>query len=598
MANLEDERTIQEELSFPILFGDRVIKAAKEAESSKPDCSELAKQVEHLSTMLRSIVRLASTTPSLYEPPVRRIVAEVSKNLERALTLVRKCKKHSGVLRQVFSITSTADFRKVSTLLESSIGDMKWLLSIFDSDGGIELTLPPIASNDPILAWVWSYTATIQMGQLKDRAEAANELASIAKDNERNKIIIMEESGILPLLKLLKESASPDAQLAAANALVNIATDQERVVGFIVASLGVPILVQVLGDSPMRVQVAVANLVSKMAEQGQIAQEEFVRANVTRPLISLLSMDTVLSDPMLQAGRASIHSLVVNLSSSGSSSFSANSDHGSSKGSGNYRREREVESSDMKKKIKISCAEALWKLSRGSLSTSKKITETKGLLCLAKMIETETGILQLNCLMAIMEITAVAESNADFRRVAFKPTAPAAKAVVDQLLRVIQQETNPALQIPSIKSIGSVARNFPGKVPQIIGPLVAQLGNREVDVAIEAAIALGKFVCPENYNFSYHSNTIMEFNGVPSLMRLLRVNDRAKKHGLVLLCYLAIHVGNSKVLEQEHALSTLEGLARPVIAQHPELRDLFTKAIHNLTLYQAGAQLHRQPFVS
>ncbi|KAF7838288.1 ARM REPEAT PROTEIN INTERACTING WITH ABF2 [Senna tora] len=583
MANPEDEKSLQEELSLPILLGDRVIKAAQEAQSSKSDCSDVAKQVERLSAMLRAIVRLASattTSSSLYDRPIRRILADVSKNLERALTLLRKCKKHGALFRHVFSITSAADFRKLSNLLESSIGDMKWLLSILDSsDGATSLSLPPIASNDPILAWVWSFISALQMGQLKDRADAANELASVANDNDRNKIIIMEEGGIPPLLKLLKEAASPDAQIAAANALVNIASDQHRVVEFIVESLGVPIIVQVLGDSPIRVQVAVANLVSKMAELGTIAQEEFVRVNVTRPLISLLCMDTVLDRP-------SIHSLVLNLTSSSSGS---SSDH---------RKEREGESYEMKKKIKTSCAEALWKLSKGSEATCRKITETKGLLCLAKLIESETAELQFNCLMAVMEITVVAEFNAELRRVAFKPTAPAAKAVLDQLLRLIQNDqTDSVLQIPAIKSIGSLARNFPAKAPQIVGPLVAQLGSGNVDVAIEAAIALRKFVCPDNYNFACHSKAIiMEFDGVPSVMRLLQRNDRARKHGLVLLCYLAMNVGDSKALEQARALSTLKGLERPVLAQHPEMKELMTKAIDNLILYQTGAQLHRQVY--
>jgi hypothetical protein len=134
-------------------------------------------------------------------------------------------------------------------LLESSIGDMKWLLSIFDSDGGTNLSLPPIASNNPILAWVWSFIATIQMGQPKYRADTANELGSLARDNHRNKKMIVEEGGIGPLLKLFKEGPSPKDQIAAAIALCIITTDRERV-HFVVESPGVPVIVLVLGDSP------------------------------------------------------------------------------------------------------------------------------------------------------------------------------------------------------------------------------------------------------------------------------------------------------------------------------------------------------------
>lgn len=602
MAMVEEERTLQEELSFSILLADRVIKVVQDSESSKQEWLDLAEKVENLSQMLRSAARVAASTQSIYERPVHRIVADVAKNLDRALTLVRK-RKHSGVLRQVFAITTTADFRKVANLLESSIGDMRWLLSIFDSDGA-NLSLPPIASNDPILSWVWSYIATIQMGQLKDRVDAASELASLARDNERNKKIIVDEGGVVPLLKLLKESSSPDAQIAAAIALFNIATDEERV-RFILEALGIPMIVKVLGDSPMRVQVSVVKLVSRMAELDPVAKEEFARENVTRPLVSLMSMDTLLDDPKIQSGKTSIHSIVqinkeltgkaphnhTHLSLSTSSSFSTHYSDGSSRG-GQFRKEKEVELPEVKLKLKVGCAEALWKLSKDSLFNSRKITETKGMICLAKIIEKEEGELQLNCLMTVMEIAAVAESNPDLRRSAFKTTAPAAKAVLDQLLRVVREENNPALQIPSIKAIGCLARTFPARETRIIGPLVLHLSDKNVDVATEAAIALEKFVCAENFNCVEHSKAIIEFGGVPPMMNLLRTDGRAQMHGLVLLCYLALHVGNSKALEQACALNALEA-ARSFVAQHPDLRDLYTKAIHHLTLYQAGAHPHR-----
>ncbi|XWS42265.1 hypothetical protein CRYUN_Cryun14cG0168200 [Craigia yunnanensis] len=163
----EEEKTLRQELSLPIVLADRVIKSALEAESSKYECAGLAKQVDRLSQMLRSFVRLsANANSTVYDRPVRRIASDITKTLERALSLTRKC-RHCGPLRHFFSITTNADFRKVSNLMESSIGDMRWLLSLFDSDG-TNLSVPPIASNDPILAWVWSYISTIHMGPIKD----------------------------------------------------------------------------------------------------------------------------------------------------------------------------------------------------------------------------------------------------------------------------------------------------------------------------------------------------------------------------------------------------------------------------------------------
>jgi primary-amine oxidase len=197
--------------------------------------------------------------------------------------------------------------------------------------------------------------------------------------------------------------------------------------------------------------------------------------------------------------------------------------------------------------------------------------------------------------MAVMEIAAMAESNVEFRRGALKSTAPAAKAVLNQLLRVVRQENDSSLLIPAIKSIGSLARNFPGKVPHVLGPLVTHLGNKDLNVASEVIVALVKFVCVENYNRVDHSMVILDLDGIPKLMILLKKNGGQQVYGLKLLCYFALNVGNSKVLEQERVLSTLDKLGHLVLAQNPDLKELFANAIHHLTLYQPGVQFHRQP---
>ncbi|XP_058093656.1 ARM REPEAT PROTEIN INTERACTING WITH ABF2 [Magnolia sinica] len=624
---VREEKNIEEELNYSILLSERTRKAAEESESFKQECSEVGKRVERLSQMLRNVACLStsssttsstssssSLSSSIYDRPIRRIVSEAVKNLERALTLVRKC-RHSGVLRRVVTITSTTDFRKALNLLDASLGDMRWLLSVFDSeDGGgcsIVLSLPPIASIDPILSWVWSYVAVIQMGStLPDRIEAANALASLAQDNDRNKKIIIEEGGIPPLLKLLKESASPDAQVAAATALTNLATDCERVRQIAVA-LAIPIVVHVLSESPARVQIQVASLMARMADQDPASREEFARENAIRPLVSLLSIDLVLEDPKNAAATASkqptsIHSLVqINKEMAMAArlhnhhSNSLHSSEGSSRGRDHHRRDREQENPEVKLELKITCAEALWMLAKGSVSNSRRITETKGLLCLAKIIEMEHGKLRFNCLMTVMEIAAVAESNADLRRAAFKTNSIPAKAVVDQLLRVIHEVgSSPAMQIAAIKSIGSLARTFPARETRVIRPLVQQLSNIDAEVAMEAAVALGKFSSPENFLCGEHSKAIIEFDGVPPLMRLLRSNEKVKVHALILLCYLALHVGNSKELEHARALTALELAGRSSSVQHPSLKELLPKAIYHLELYQAGAHPNRESYAT
>ena len=315
----------------------------------------------------------------------------------------------------------------------------------------------------------------------------------------------------------------------------------------------------------------------------------------------------VLDDPKVHLGKSSFHSVVeikkeldgrasnssLNLNSS-SGSCSSYSD-GSSRG-GHQRKEKEVESSEVKLQLKVNCAEALWRLSKGSVSNSRKITETKGLLCMAKIIESEEGDLQYNCLMTVMEVTAVAESKPDFRHVAFKITSLAPKAILYQLSRLIQEERDPRLQVPAIKSIGSLARIFPAKESRIIDLLVMQMKSINMDVALEAVVALGKFACLENYNCIAHSKSIIEFDGVPPLMKLLRQNEAAQVPGLKLLCYLALSAGNSKALEEAHALNEMKRMARLVFA-HTDLHELYSKAIHHLTLYQAGAHhIHRHHF--
>ncbi|KAG0456550.1 hypothetical protein HPP92_024338 [Vanilla planifolia] len=260
------------------------------------------------------------------------------------------------------------------------------------------------------------------------------------------------------------------------------------------------------------------------------------------------------------------------------------------------RRERENEAPDVKHALKVACAESLWKLSSNCLPISRKITETKGLLCLAKLIERETGEIQHNCLMAVMEIAAAAEADADLRRSAFKTNSLAGKFVVEQLLRVAQHGSSSDLVIAAIKAIGSLARAFSASETRVLQPLVLQLGHWNQDVATEAAIALGKFACPENYNCVHHSKVIIEFAGVPPLMRLLRSGDKTQLPGLVLLCYLALHAAGSEALEGAMALGNLESVVRTAIAQHPSIKDLLPKAIYNLELYNVGAHIHRDQY--
>ncbi|CAN1838699.1 hypothetical protein LINPERHAP1_LOCUS35529 [Linum perenne] len=603
----EQPPPFQSELRQPIILAERLLAAADESDSFKTECAAVAKHADYIVDKLRLLVRFISTpSQPVYERPVRRISVEAGRNLDRALTLVRKCRRRS-VFSRVVTIISAADFRKSLTLLEASAGDVTWLWSMLESNGNA-MALPPIASNDPIVAWVWASITSIYMAPLPEKIDAANQLASLAKDNDRNKQIIVEEGGIPPFLKLIKEHHSSEAQIAGASSLFYLCNDRDRVRAVTEDSSGIQTIVKALSDSPMKVQIWVAKLVAVMAENDAVSQDYFAREHVIRPLVTLLSFETFADDQIsVQSGKQSIHSLVqLNKNKDQNrdresmhyrpfvSSFSSfHSESGLNRGG--TRNERENESPVIKLKLKASCAEALWMLSKGSISNSKRITETKGLLCLAKLVEISDGELQYNSLMTIKEITSAAESNPDLRRGAFKTNSPAAKAVVEQLLNLIKGSNSPKLLISAIQSIGSLARTFPARETFVISPLVSQLNHRSQEVAAEAAIALSKFSSSENFLCEAHSKTIIEFHAVPALMKLLRGSEKVQIRALVLLCHLAVNAGNHAALEPARVLTALEGVDKVLLGQY-ELKELVAKAVYHINLYHRGPHSQRLTF--
>lgn len=224
------ELNIEDLLAFPIQVADAIRKGVEETDSFREECAGLNKKVERLVQYLRQAARFSTANASgLYERPTRRIMLEVLKALERALGLVKKCKR-SGILKRVMTITTTADFKKVNHSLEGSIGDVRWLLNISSSgdDRSEYAGLPPIASTDPVLALVWEQISIVHVGTPEERADAAAYLGTLAKDNERNVKIIIEEGGVAPLLRLLKEGVVA-GQESAARALGLLARDSQRV---------------------------------------------------------------------------------------------------------------------------------------------------------------------------------------------------------------------------------------------------------------------------------------------------------------------------------------------------------------------------------
>ncbi|OMO66452.1 Armadillo-like helical [Corchorus capsularis] len=153
-------------------------------------------------------------------------------------------------------------------------------------------------------------------------------------------------------------------------------------------------------------------------------------------------------------------------------------------------------SENVPRKLTIRCVEAL---SKGALPLRQGIKwDTNRLMVsLAQLMEAESGAVQFqyNCLMIIVNITAALEYDANYTSKFLKPNSPGAIAIVQQLLRVIEESDDPALQILATRSIGFLAILFDESNDRhLISILVLQLDNGCPDVATEAVLALQKFL--------------------------------------------------------------------------------------------------------
>ncbi|CAA3003737.1 uncharacterized protein LOC111401693 isoform X1 [Olea europaea var. sylvestris] len=249
---------------------------------------------------------------------------------------------------------------------------------------------------------------------------------------------------------------------------------------------------------------------------------------------------------------------------------------------------REFEDPTTKAEMKAMAARALRYLCAGNITICHSITESRALLCFAVLLEKGPDEVQYNSAMALMEITAVAEKNEELRRSAFKPTAPAAKAVVDQFLRIIDKADSELL-IPSIISIGNLARTFRATETRIIGPLVHLLDDREPEVTSEAAIALSKFACTDNFLHVNHSKSIIDAGGAKHLIPSIYFGEQMVQiPSFILLCYLALHVPDSEALANEDVLIVLEWATKQNhLMQDSMIENLVSEGKKRLELYQS-----------
>ncbi|CDY57760.1 BnaC02g45020D [Brassica napus] len=632
---------VKQILAKPIQLSDQVVKAADEASAFKQECAEVKAKTEKLAGLLRQAARASS---DLYERPTRRIIDDTEQMLDKAFSLVLKC-RGNGIMKRVFTIIPAAAFRKMSAQLENSISDVSWLLRVSapaeDRGDAGYLGLPPIAANEPILCLIWEQIALLHTGSLEDRSDAAASLVSLARDNDRYTKLIIEEGGVGPLLKLLKEG-KPEGQENAARALGLLGRDPESVEHMIHGG-ACSVFGKVLKEGPMKVQAVVAWATSELVSNHPKCQDMFAQHNAIRLLVGHLAFETVqehskyaiannkatsihhavvlakesphsapakavdddqssIPHPTGKQMPNQMHSVVVSTMANPPKKSTSNGVLQSKGGNlqphqNSTSKTRELEDSATKCQMKAMAARALWKLAKGNSTICKSITESRALLCFAVLIDKGNEEVRYNSAMALMEITAVAEQDADLRRSAFKPNSPACKAVVDQVLKIIEIADSELL-IPCMRTIGNLARTFRATESRMIGPLVKLLDEREPEVTGEAAVALTKFACTENYLHKDHSRSIIEAGGGKHLVQLAYFGESGVQiPALELLCYIALNVPDSEQLAKDEVLAVLEWASKQSwVTQLESLEALLQEAKGRLDLYQSKGSREFYPF--
>ncbi|KAL6497452.1 hypothetical protein OROGR_029381 [Orobanche gracilis] len=636
---------VKQILAKPIQYADEVTKLADQASSFRQECLEIKAKTERLAALLRQAARASG---DLYERPTRRIIDDTEQVLDKALTLVFKCRTNG--LRRIFTIIPAAAFRKIAQQLENSIGDVSWLLRVStpaDDRDDEYLGLPPIAANEPILCLIWEQIAILCSGTIEERTDAAASLVSLARDNDRYGSLIIEEGGVPPLLKLAKEGRM-EGQENAARAIGLLGRDPESIEQIVNAG-ACQVFAKILKEGHMKVQVVVAWAVSELAAHHRKCQDPFAQNNIIRLLVKHLAFETIPEHSKYaitskHSMSMSIHSIVMankhgdmettiprnddrhlpshvmpghestnqmhnivantiamkpskspegdqkNMKSNNQNHHQHqkhNKHHDALAGS-SIKKHREIEDPTTKAEMKSMAARALRYLCAGNISICRSVTESRALLCLAVLLEKGPDEVKYNSAMALMEITAVAEQDVALRRSAFKPTAPVAKAVVDQFLRIIEQPDS-ELMIPSIRSIGNLARTFRATETRCIHPLVHLLDESEPEVTSEAALALNKFAGPDNFLHDTHCKEIIKDGGVKHLLPLVYFGEQMVQIPcFILLCYLALHVPDSEILAQEEVLNLLEWATKQsTIMQDKDIEILVYEAKKRLELYQS-----------
>lgn len=278
----ENNDVVKQKLAKLIQLADKVAKAAEEAIPFKQECVDIKSKVEKLSDLLRQ-----AFISKLNKHPTVRIFRDTKKVLNKALSLLLK--KRIFIIIPISVSVSVSAFSKTSFKLENSIVNVSWLLRtsspqndnqylglppitanylisgliwepiaiLLDSpkDRSDEaasvlslshdnkyLDLPPIAANYRMIGLIWEQIAILRTGSPKDRSDAAAELLSLAHNSNFCKHYLIEEGGVVPILKLMKEGNTQEGKQTAARAIALFVSDiaaDKHVVSFICEQISI-----------------------------------------------------------------------------------------------------------------------------------------------------------------------------------------------------------------------------------------------------------------------------------------------------------------------------------------------------------------------
>ncbi|OEL34569.1 hypothetical protein BAE44_0004412 [Dichanthelium oligosanthes] len=633
-------------LAKPIQLADQVAQQAG-YQCLRTDCTELRGRAKKLAELLRQAARA-----DLYERPAARVMDDTVRALGKAAGMAARCFQSHSRLRRFFTLNPVSGLPRTLAMLDTALEDIDWLIRISspqaDDDGDLR-GLPNIAQNEPVLGLIWDNIARLHTGGLAARADAAATLASLARDNPHYAKYIIEEDGVQPLVKLLKEGTE-DGQEAAATALGLLCLNEESAEKLLHTGV-CSVFAAALKEPPMRVQAAVADAIASLAHHSQKCQDLFAQNYAVRHLVTHLASGTIQehsrysvggngsrSNPTAAAAMTSLdklHSVVLAKSRSvrqGEPGSSTNELPNPSEASNDQQRARSnqmqsvvksaiaangvapppgrsqlssngssgrgsreaAEDPATKAQMKAMAAKALWYLARGHVGVCTSITESRALLCFARILESGDGgagtHLQFYSAMAIMEIARVAEHSLALRQSAFKPSSPAAKAVVEQLLRIVRKGDDDDLLRPCVTALGCLSRTFTASETRVIGPLVQLLDERDIPIMKEAVVALTKFACTENHLHMNHCKAIVDAGGARHLVQLVYLGDQLQIEALILLCYIALHVPESEELAQAGVLPVLLWASKqPHMVQDLRVEALLPNAKARLDLFQSRA---------